>query len=103
MRFTHHIFICTNQRLKGDPRGCCANNDSEHFRSFFKQEVARLGLKGKVRANKAGCLDHCMYGPAVVVYPEGVWYWIGSEKDVTEIMERHIVKGEIVERLLIPD
>tara|TARA_B100001971_G_C18212086_1_gene551396 strand:- start:1102 stop:1236 length:135 start_codon:yes stop_codon:yes gene_type:complete len=44
-----------------------------------------------------------MYGPAVVVYPEGVWYWIGSEKDVTEIMERHIVKGEIVERLLIPD
>ena len=103
MRFTHHIFICINQRPKGDPRGCCANNDSEHFQKFFKQEVERLGLKGTVRANKAGCLDHCALGPAIVIYPEGIWYWVGSEEDVTEIMERYVLKGEIVDRLLIPD
>ncbi len=60
-------------------------------------------MKGTVRANKAGCLDHCAYGPSVVIYPEGVWYWVGSEADVTEIMERYIVNGEIVERLLMPD
>jgi (2Fe-2S) ferredoxin len=39
----------------------------------------------------------------VVVYPEGVWYRVRSEADVKEIMERHIVKGEPVERLLMPD
>jgi (2Fe-2S) ferredoxin len=100
--FKHHIFVCVNQRPKEDPRGCCANNGSERLQGFFKKEVERLGLKGTVRANKAGCLDHCEYGPSVVIYPEGVWYWVGSEADVTEIMERHIMKGEIVERLLMP-
>jgi (2Fe-2S) ferredoxin len=38
----------------------------------------------------------------VVVYPEGIWYRVQSEADVKEIMERHIVKGEPVERLLMP-
>src|SRR5207249_11775785 len=73
------------------------------FRSHFKSETKRLNLKGLVRANKAGCLDHCEMGPSVVIYPEGVWYWVGTEADVTEIMERHVMKGEIVSRLLMPD
>ena len=68
----------------------------------FKRLLAIAGVKATVRANKAGCLDHCEYGPSIVVYPEGVWYWAGSETDVTEIMEKHIVGGHIVERLLMP-
>lgn len=102
-RFKHHIFICVNQRSPGHPKGCCADKGSVDLREFFKAEVARLGLKGTVRANKAGCLDRCANGPTVVVYPEGVWYWVGSKADVTEIMERHILKGEIVERLRMPN
>jgi (2Fe-2S) ferredoxin len=69
----------------------------------FKAETKRLNLKNVVRANKAGCLDHCAQGPSVVVYPEGVWYTVASEADVTEIMERHVMRGEIVTRLLMPD
>ena len=60
-------------------------------------------LKDVVRANKAGCLDHCALGPSVVIYPEGVWYTVKTESDVTEIMERHVIKGEVVTRLLMPD
>ncbi|MEJ2231010.1 MAG: (2Fe-2S) ferredoxin domain-containing protein [Nitrospirales bacterium] len=101
-KFTHHIFVCINERPKGDPRGCCSALGSVGLHEFYKKEVERLGLKGIVRANKAGCLDQCEYGPSVVIYPEGVWYWVGKEADVTEIMERHIGKGEIVERLLMP-
>ncbi len=101
-KFSHHIFVCINERPKGDPRGCCAALGSVGLHAFFKKEVGRLGLKGIVRANKAGCLDQCEYGPSVVIYPEGVWYWVGKESDVTEIMERHVGKGEIVERLLMP-
>ena len=100
--FKHHIFICINQRPQGDPRGCCADTGSVEFHAFFKKEVERLGLRGIVRANKAGCLDHCEYGPSIVIYPEGVWYWVGSNADVTEIMEQHILNGKLVERLLIP-
>ncbi len=101
-RFKHHIFVCINERPKEDPRGCCAANRSVELHAFFKQETRRLGLKGLVRANKAGCLDQCAYGPSIVIYPEGVWYRARNEADVTEIMERHVVKGELVERLLVP-
>ncbi|HEY6085045.1 MAG TPA: hypothetical protein VIU63_06590 [Nitrospira sp.] len=69
----------------------------------FKQEAKRLNLKNVVRANKAGCLDHCAQGPSVVIYPEGVWYTVKTEDDVIEIMERHVIKGEVVTRLVMPD
>jgi (2Fe-2S) ferredoxin len=52
---------------------------------------------------KAGCLDHCAHGPSVVIYPEGVWYQVKTAADVTEIMERHVLKGEVVTRLVMPD
>ncbi len=101
-KFEHHIFVCTNERPKGDPRGCCSHLGSVPLHAHFKKEVARLGLQGTVRANKAGCLDQCEYGPTVVIYPEGVWYWVATEADVTEIMEQHLIQGKIVERLLMP-
>ena len=65
--------------------------------------IKERGLKGCIRANKSGCLDHCAFGPSVVVYPEGIWYTIRSVEDVTEIMDRHVDRGEIVERLLMGD
>ena len=99
--FQRHIFICTNQRPKDDPRGCCANLGSEKLHAHFKSETKRLNLKGVVRANKSGCLDHCDLGPSVVVYPEGVWYTYIDELDVDEIIESHLLGGKIVERLKI--
>lgn len=101
--FKYHIFICENQRDVSDPRGCCMDRGAKELRSVFKEEIERRGLKGVVRANKAGCLDHCEFGPTVVVYPEGVWYWVGDPSDVREIVEKHIVGGEVVERLLLPE
>ena len=100
--YQRHIFVCTNKREPDDPRGSCSKLGSEALHAFFKQEAKRLNLKGIVRTNKAGCLDYCAQGPSVVVYPEGVWYRVTSEADVKEIMERHILKGELVERLLMP-
>lgn len=38
-----------------------------------------------------------------MIYPEGVWYQVKSKGDVTEIMERHVIKGEVVTRLVMPD
>lgn len=101
--FKRHIFVCTNQRSPDDPRGSCSKLGSEALHAHFKHEAKRLNLKGVVRANKAGCLDHCALGPSVVIYPEGVWYQVKSVADVTEIMERHVLKGEVVARLLMPD
>lgn len=62
-----------------------------------------MGLKD-VRINASKCLDRCELGPTMVIYPEGVWYTYHSKEDVDEILNRHILKGEQVERLILhPD
>ncbi|MCK6429604.1 (2Fe-2S) ferredoxin domain-containing protein [Betaproteobacteria bacterium PRO7] len=99
--YEHHVFFCLNRREDG--RACCANHDAERLQAYAKDRVKKLGLdgKGKVRVNKAGCLDRCDEGPCVVVYPEGVWYTYVDEHDIDEIVESHLVRGEVVERLKI--
>jgi (2Fe-2S) ferredoxin len=99
MRFRHHVFVCENRRDPDDPRGCCAAKGSEEIRAALKDELARRGLKKVVRANGAGCLDACAFGPSIVVYPEGVWYGGVTVADVAEIVESHLVNGIPVERL----
>lgn len=99
--FARHLFICTNRRDPDNPKGSCAHKGSEAICEAFKKELhARgLNLKGTMRANSSGCLDQCARGPAVVVYPEAVWYTVPSVADVKEIVEEHVVGGRPVERL----
>ncbi|HTP29522.1 MAG TPA: (2Fe-2S) ferredoxin domain-containing protein [Anaeromyxobacteraceae bacterium] len=101
-RFLHHVFVCENRRPIDDPRGSCGEKGSARIREVLKEELKRRGLSGTVRANAAGCLDACAHGPTVVVYPEGVWYGGVRPEDVPEIVERHLVGGEPVERLFMP-
>jgi len=102
-KFERHIFICTNQRPAENPRGSCNSDGSGDLHQLFKTRLAQRGIKGTVRANKAGCLDQCEHGPTVVVYPEAVWYGGVRSADVDEIIERHIIGKQPVERLVIPD
>lgn len=97
--FRLHVFVCTNRRPDDNPKGSCAQKGSEAILQRFKEEVARLGLKGEVRANSAGCMDSCAFGVTVVVYPEGVWYARVRLEDVEEIIQSHILGGHPVERL----
>ncbi len=99
--YRHHIFVCLNTREASDPRGCCSAKGSEAVLEAFKAEVVSRGMKGTVRANRAGCLDQCSHGPVVVIYPEGVWYVGVKPTDVPEIVAA-MVKGLKVERLLHP-
>ena len=102
-KFEKHIFICTNQRPEGHPKGSCDPTGSGELHQAFKAGLAKRGLKGKVRANKAGCLDQCEHGPTVVVYPQAVWYGRVTMADVDEIIDQHIGGDAVVERLVIPD
>ena len=102
-KFTHHIFICTNQRPPENPCGCCDLTGSGDLQLKFKQELSKRGLKGEVRANKAGCLDQCEHGPTIVVYPEAVWYGGVTAADIPEIVESHLVNGNPVTRLQLGD
>ena len=73
------------------------------MRDYAKSRIKESGLagQGKVRVNRAGCLDRCEEGPVCVVYPEGTWYTYIDEEDVDEIIDSHIINGKLVERLKI--
>ncbi len=89
-------------RPEGHPRGCCSEERGLAIRAALVQALARHGITD-CRANKSLCLDRCEHGPVMVVYPDGVWYRIEEiERDVEEIVTRHIVGGVPVERLLLP-
>ena len=99
--FKKHVFICTNHRPPDDPRGCCEAKGSEAVRDRFKAELKARGIKGAMRANAAGCLDQCAQGVAVVVYPDAVWYGHVTPDDVDEIVDKHLLNDQPVERLRI--
>jgi len=99
--YKRHIFFCLNQRDAGED--ACANHQAqegfEHCKKRIKGE--KLAGPGGIRVNKAGCLDRCAGGPVAVVYPEAVWYTYVDQHDIDEIVDSHLKKGEIVERLLL--
>ena len=99
--YQKHVFFCVNCR--DDGRQCCADANAGAMRDYAKKRIKSMDLSGPgaIRVNQAGCLDRCSEGPAVVIYPEGIWYTYVDEHDIDEIVDRHLVGGEIVTRLLI--
>ncbi|MBT5373355.1 MAG: (2Fe-2S) ferredoxin domain-containing protein [Rhodospirillaceae bacterium] len=97
-----HVFCCTNQRPETHPRGSCAARGSVKLRDYMKARAKELGLSG-TRINSAGCLDRCELGPAVVVYPDGIWYRMESTEDIDAILQEHLRDGNPVERLMLKD
>ena len=99
--YQRHVFFCCNQREGGE--ACCNDHGAQAVRDYAKKRVKELGLagKGKVRINQAGCLDRCEEGPVLVIYPEAVWYTYVDRQDVDEIIDEHLMRGRVVERLRI--
>jgi len=97
--FRHHMFFCCNQRDPG--QACCADHGAQDMFAYAKERVKTLKLNGpgKVRINRAGCLDRCDDGPMIVVYPDAVWYTYVDKSDIDEIIDSHLVHGRVVERL----
>ena len=100
--YGRHIFFCLNERSNGED--CCAHHNAQQGFDRCKAQVKAAGLAGpgKVRVNKAGCLDRCAGGPVAVVYPEAVWYTYVDSADIDEIVDSHLLGGKPVERLLLP-
>lgn len=79
--------------------GCTSNHSGElivEFENLIKQN----GLQSEVQVVRTGCFGLCAAGPVVIVYPEGSFYCHVQVEDVKEIVEEHLIKGRIVQRLL---
>lgn len=100
--YARHIFFCLNERKNGED--CCARHAAQEGFDHCKNLIKAAGLSGPgmVRVNKAGCFDRCAAGPVALVYPEAVWYTFVDRQDIEEIVESHLKRGQVVQRLLIP-
>ena len=99
--YKRHVFFCLNKREP--PEKCCANAGAAEMQAYAKDRIKELGLSGKDRcaSTRPAASTAARKGRCVVVYPEAVWYTYVDRADIDEIIDRHIVKGEIVERLRI--
>ena len=99
----YHILVCTNQRPPGHPRGSCGEVGAQAILEKFSMGIESKMLFEKAIVSTTSCLGPCSMGPAVIVYPDNVWYNKVKPEDVEEILEQHIVQGKKIERLEVPD
>jgi (2Fe-2S) ferredoxin len=98
-----HVFVCSQTRPPGHPRGSCGQLGSTAVFQTFMQQFEQGQLYGQFALTSTGCLGSCDIGPTVLVYPEGVLYAGVKPEDVGVIVEEHLKGGKPVERLLAPE
>jgi (2Fe-2S) ferredoxin len=97
-----YLFICTNRREEGNPKGSCAQQGSEEIVKRLKQALLERGLaKSVARACSTSCLDLCEVGATIVLEPDHIVYGRVTLADVDAIADG-LAKGEVVQRLVVP-
>ena len=87
-----HVLICGGTG--------CTSSGSPAIRAHLEKELAAHGLSDEIKVVQTGCFGLCALGPIMIVYPEGTFYSRVTEADVTEIVEEHLLKGRVVDRLV---
>ena len=78
----------------------CTSSGSKQIQSEFQKCIKANGLEGEIKLVQTGCFGLCALGPVVIIYPEGTFYSQVKPEDVSEIVEEHLLKGRVVERLV---
>ena len=93
--YRSHVLVCQGSN--------CNLKNSKAVYEELDQQVAAKSLASEVKVIQTGCFGLCEQGPTVVIYPEGTFYCQVKVQDVPEIVEEHLLKGRVVERLLYTD
>ena len=87
-----HILVCAG--------GGCVASGALEVSAALEEAIRERGLAEEAKVIETGCLGPCAVGPVAVVYPDGVFYQQLTPQDATEIVEEHLLKGRVVERLV---
>jgi (2Fe-2S) ferredoxin len=98
--YRYHAICCFQQRPPGHPKGSCAGHGAGPLWEYLSASLTMRPIDG-VMLTPAGCLGFCEAGPLMVVYPQGVWYQPKTKADIDEIVQKHFIEGELVERLAV--
>ncbi|MBQ8895303.1 MAG: NADH-quinone oxidoreductase subunit NuoF [Clostridia bacterium] len=90
-----HVLVCGGTG--------CTSSGSVTIREIFEKELKASGIENEVKIVQTGCFGLCALGPVVIVYPEGTFYSQVTTDDVAEIVNSHLVNGELVQRLVYDD
>jgi (2Fe-2S) ferredoxin len=104
MKPRHCIFVCVNERDGADPKGSCHAKFAPLVLQKFRAELDKRNIPtAEVKLIPSGCLGPCSEGVSVSIQPDNVWYGKVRALDVAEILDKHILGGEKVTRLELPD
>jgi len=87
-----HVLVCGGTS--------CTSSGSKQVQEVFQKELEKHKLEQEVKIVETGCHGFCEMGPLVIIYPEGTFYVRVTPEDVPELVEEHLLKGRIVNRLL---
>ncbi len=82
--------------------GCIASGSLD-VKQALERELVKRNLQNEVQIVMTGCNGFCAMGPLVVIYPDGIFYNQVRPEHAPLIVEEHILKGRIVEKLLFKD
>ena len=68
----------------------CGYSGSEEIVEELKKVAKEMNLKGKVRVAKSGCLDLCVFGPNMMIWPDGIWYMKVTKENIPEVIEKYL-------------
>ena len=97
-----HVFVCTQMRPPGHPRGCCAAHNGGEVFDEFLWYLQQRNLFNQLQITATGCLGPCGQGATVLVYPDGVMYAKVTKADVTQIIDEHLLGNQVVAALKMP-
>jgi (2Fe-2S) ferredoxin len=93
----HHILVCGSFR-NGAVSGVCAKQGATLFQ-YLTEGAEERGLDAMVSVT--GCLNLCVHGPAVIVYPDGKWYKQVTEDVADAILDSLAGDGEVPEENIL--